>query len=145
MTSPRRLAVAAGLALVLTTGCSPASHHTSAPPAKQHAGVDSGPRLNAALLAAVTYVRLWSRPTLTRDAWYAGVRPVVTRAYAQLLADVDPDHVPAHGVTGSPHLVSAVPAVVVADVPTDAGFIQVTVTDTGGRWLIASASQTTSP
>jgi hypothetical protein len=34
---------------------------------------------------------------------------------------------------------------VIADIPTDAGLIRVTVTDIGGRWLIASARPATSP
>ena len=99
----------------------------------------SAPPANAALLAAQTYVRRWARPTQARDAWYAGVQPLVVAAYGQLLADTDPTHVPARVVTGIPRPVSSTTAVLVADVPTDAGPIRVTVINTASRWLIASA------
>lgn len=105
----------------------------------------SAPPVNAAMLAAHTYVRMWARPALNRDAWYAGVRPLVVSAYAQLLADTDPARVPARVVTGSPQPVSSTTAVLVADVPTDAGAVRVTVVNTAGRWLIASASPATTP
>ncbi|WP_199514284.1 hypothetical protein [Nucisporomicrobium flavum] len=36
-------------------------------------------------------------------------------------------------------------AVVVADVPTDAGLIRVTVATTGGRWLIDNAAAAPTP
>jgi hypothetical protein len=105
-------------------------------------GIGTAPSLppaNAALLAATTYVRLWARPGLDRTTWYHAVRPWVTSRYGQLLADTDPVNVPAHAVTGVPRPVSSTTAVLVADVPTDAGLIRVTATDIGGRWLIASA------
>lgn len=147
-----RLQVAAvcGLAFAVTAGCSSADG--SAAPAEPaavtssgHSDAVSGPRRNAALLAALTYVRLWARPTLGRNAWYTDVQPMVTPAYAQLLADTDPAHLPAHAATGSPHLVSADTGVVVADVPTDAGLIRVTVASTGGRWLIDNARPAPTP
>ncbi|MFI7598226.1 hypothetical protein [Actinoplanes sp. NPDC049681] len=64
---------------------------------------------------------------------------MLTPPYAQLLADTDPAHVSAHVMIGSPRLVSADPAVMVADVPTDAGPTRVTVASSGGRWLIENA------
>ncbi|GAA3952052.1 hypothetical protein [Actinoplanes auranticolor] len=100
----------------------------------------SAPPATAALLAAQTYVRRWARPTQARDAWYADVQPLVVTAYGQLLADTDPTQVPARVVTGIAEPVSSTTAVLVADVPTDAGPIRVTVINTAGRWLIASAS-----
>lgn len=145
-----RLAAVCGLAFAVTAGCSSAGDSSApAEPAavtsSGHAAAVSGPRRNAALLAAVTYVRLWARPTLGRNAWYTGVRPMVTPAYAQLLADTDPAHLPAHAAIGSPHLVSADTRVVVADVPTDVGLIRVTVASTGGWWLIDNARLAPTP
>ncbi|GAA3344774.1 hypothetical protein GCM10020358_49360 [Amorphoplanes nipponensis] len=148
--SGRRLAAVCGLAFAVMAGCRPAGGSSApAEPAavrsSGHAAGVSGPRRNAALLAALTYVRLWARPTLGRNAWYTGVKPMVTPAYAQLLADTDPAQVPARAATGSPRLVTADTAVVVADVPTDAGLIRVTVASTSGRWLIDNARPTPTP
>ena len=148
--SGQRLAAVCGLAFAVMAGCSPAGGSPApAEPAavtsSGHAAAVSGPRRNAALLAALTYVRLWARPTLDRTAWHAGVKPMATPAYAQLLADTDPAQVPAHTPTGSPRLVTADTAVVVADVPTDAGLIRVTVASTGGRWLIDNARPAPAP
>jgi hypothetical protein len=146
--SRRRLAAVCGLAFAVMAGCSPTGgSSTPAEPAAEtsHAAAVSGPRRNAALLAALTYVRLWARPTLGRKAWHAGVQPMVTPAYAQLFAGTDPAQVPARVATGSPRLVTADMAVVVADVPTDAGLIRVTVASTGGRWLIDNARLAPAP
>lgn len=144
------MAAVCGLALAVTAGCSSAGGSTApsehaATSSIEHPAAISGPRRNAALLAALTYVRLWARPTLGRTAWHTGAKPMVTPAYAQLLADTDPAQVPAHVATGSPRLVSADTAVVVADVPTDAGLIRVTVANTGGRWLIDDARPAPAP
>jgi hypothetical protein len=148
--SSRHLPIASGLAFAVTAGCSPAGSSTApAEPApttsSSHAAAVSGPRRNAALLAALTYIRLWARPTLDRTAWYTAMQPMVTPGYAQLLADTDPAQIPARAATGSPRLVSADTAVVVADVPTDAGPIRVTVASTGGRWLIDNARPAPTP
>lgn len=147
--SSRRLAAVRGVAVAVTTGCSPAGGLTApterAATSGDHPAAVSGPRRNAALLAALTFIRLWARPTLGRAAWYTGVQPVVTPAYAQLLADTDPADIPARLATGSPRLVSAHPAVVAADVPTDVGLIRVTVATTGGRWLIDNARPAPTP
>jgi hypothetical protein len=148
--SRRRLAAVYGLAFAVMAGCSPAGgSSTPAEPAavtsNGHAAAVSGPRRNAALLSALTYVRLWARPTLGRTAWHAGVQPMVTPAYAQMLAGTDPAQVPARAATGSPRLVMADTAVVVADVPTDAGLIRVTVASTSGRWLIDDARLAPAP
>ena len=146
----RRLAAVCGFAFAVTVGCSWAGGSTApvepaATRSSGHAAAVSGPRRNAALLGARTYVRLWARPTRGREAWHSGVQPMVTPAYAQLLADTDPAQIPAHAATGSPRLVSADAAVVVADVPTDAGLIRVTVASTGGRWLIDNARPAPTP
>ena len=148
--SRRWLAVACGFAVAVTAGCSTVDGSTTpadraAAASTGHAAAISGPRRNAALLAALTYVRLWARPTRGRTAWYPGVQPMVTPGYARLLADPDPEDIPAHAATGRSRLVSADTAVVVADVPTDAGLIRVTVANTGGRWLIDNARPAPAP
>jgi hypothetical protein len=147
--SRRRWAAVCGLALAVMAGCSPAGGLPTpaerAAASSGHPAAVSGPGRNAALLAALTYIRLWARPTLGRATWYTGVQPMVTPAYAQLLADTNPAHVPAHAATGSPRLVSMGTAVVVADVPTDAGLVRVTVANAGGRWLIDNAAAAPTP
>ncbi|MEU4243986.1 hypothetical protein [Actinoplanes sp. NPDC026619] len=158
MTRPVALAVAAVL-LLLTAGCGTTrSSGTTAQPAasSQHMPLpeddneDLSPAASTAptdeaLLAAQTFVRQWARPSVEQAAWYAGVQPWATPPYAQLLADTDPANVPAHAVTGAPDPVSSTTAVLVADVPTDAGKIRVTVVNTGGRWLVAAARPTATP
>ena len=105
----------------------------------------SAPPQNAALLAARTYIRLWARPGLNQAKWYADLQPWATPQYRRLLSDTNPANVPAHTVTGAPRPVSSTSAVLIADVPTDAGPIRITVTDLGGRWLIASARPAPAP
>ncbi|MEV6848843.1 hypothetical protein [Actinoplanes sp. NPDC051411] len=162
MADPRGSAAVVLSVLVLIAGCSSTTARSSATPqrvtgAAAPAAPDgqqpdaggraepSAPTANGALYAAQTYVRLWARPTMNQRAWYATVRRWVTPAYAQLLADTDPSNVPAHGVTGPPRPVTSTAAVVVADVPTDAGPIRVTVINTGGRWLVSSAGPAAVP
>ncbi|MFF5085342.1 hypothetical protein ACFY36_50585 [Actinoplanes sp. NPDC000266] len=99
----------------------------------------SAPPPNAGMLAALTYVRRWARPAMNHADWYAALRPLVTPGYASLLADTDPAQVPARSTTGPPTPVSSTTAVLVTDVPTDAGAVRVTVVNTAGRWLIATA------
>jgi ABC-type Fe3+-hydroxamate transport system substrate-binding protein len=146
--SRRRWGAVCALALAVTAGCSPAGGvpaQTERTTSGGHLEAVNGPRRHAALLAALTYVRLWARPTLGRTAWHTGVQPVVTPAYAQRLAVINPADIPARVATGSPRLVSADTAVVVADVPTDVGLIRVTVANTGGRWLIDNAGSAPTP
>lgn len=148
-------AVLAATALLAAAGCSrPPTGSTTPPPPAAFSGQPSLPEAAnedmgsaasitapaEALTAAHTYVRLWARPDVDRDTWYAAVRTRVIPAYGRLLADTDPANVPAHRVTGAARPVSSTAAVLVAEVPTDTGWIRVTVVNTGGRWLIASAA-----
>jgi hypothetical protein len=96
--------------------------------------VPAGP---AAVDAAVTFVRAWAHPERDATSWFAGVRDLVTGGYAGLLADTDPTGVPARTVTGSARVLSATAVVVVVEVPTDAGPVQVTVVAVDGGWLVA--------
>lgn len=99
----------------------------------------SAPAAPAAAAAALTFVTAWARPELDRDTWFARVRGLVVPQYARLLTDTDPSSVPAHTVVGPARVLSSTTAVLVADVPTDAGTIQVTVLHAGDRWLVATA------
>ncbi|MEU4239684.1 hypothetical protein [Actinoplanes sp. NPDC026619] len=99
----------------------------------------SAPAAPAAVSAAVGYVTAWARPGLARDSWYAAVRDLVIAQYARLLADTDPATVPARSVTGAARVLTSTTAVVVAAVPTDAGTVEVTVVNSGDRWLVATA------
>jgi hypothetical protein len=99
----------------------------------------------AAVIAAEQYVRAWARPALDQRTWYAALRPLTTPGYASLLADTDPSNVPAHTVIGPARVVSSTTAIVVADVPTDAGPVRVTAAYREGRWLIATCSPAPPP
>lgn len=146
--SRRRWVAVCALALAVTAGCGSAGGvpaRTERATSGGHPEAVKGPRRHAALLAALTYVRSWARPTRGHTAWYTGLQPVVTPAYAQRLAGINLADIPARVVTGSPRLVSADTAVVVADVPTDVGLIRVTVSNAGGRWLIDNAGSAPTP
>jgi len=156
MNTARQTPIALLLAATLVvSGCSrttpdapPPATITSTPnPAAEEADHDDGPGPAvsvspppAALDAASAYVRAWARPQLDRDTWYAGTRHLAAPAYAQLLADTDPANVPAQAVTGPARAVSSTTAVVVADVPTDAGTVRVRLTPIDGRWLVATCA-----
>lgn len=129
----------ARIASPASTSSTPVSAGTDADSEDGVGAAPSAPPANTAMFVAQLYVRMWARPRLDQDTWYAGVKPLVTAAYGQLLADTDPAHVPAHAVTGSPRPVSSSTAVLVVDVPTDAGPIRVTVVNDGGRWRVATA------
>jgi hypothetical protein len=148
----RRLAAAA-LAVALLAGCSFSPHPagqvgTSPAPAISEAEdrhedgpgtAVSAPAEPAAVSCAEEFVRAWAQPGLPQPAWYTGVKNLVVPGYAQLLSATDPSNVPAHTVTGAPAVISSTAAVVIADVPTDAGAVRVTVVAVGGQWLVATA------
>ncbi|GAA2470794.1 hypothetical protein [Winogradskya humida] len=92
----------------------------------------------AALDVALRFVHAWSRPGLSQPVWYAGVRDLVTPAYARLLAATDPANIPAHAVTGPPVVRSSTTQAVIADIPTDAGTLHVTVIAADRRWWVAT-------
>ncbi|MBG0567527.1 hypothetical protein [Actinoplanes aureus] len=109
------------------------------------AAAPSAPAAAAALDAARSYVTAWARPDLDQATWYTQLRPLVIAEYARLLADTDPANVAATAVTGAPTVVSSTTAVVVADVPTDAGAVRVTVVRHDTRWLVATAEPVPEP
>ena len=153
----KRLAVAlatialATIALV-AAGCAPRPRPDSAgvswPPAPSASGdTEDGPNPpvpvlapGAATDAALRFVQAWARPGLAQPAWFAGVRDLVTPAYARLFASTDPANVPAHLVTGGQTVRSSTSTVLVTDVPTDAGSVRVTLTRVDGRWLVATVA-----
>ncbi|GIM89827.1 hypothetical protein [Paractinoplanes toevensis] len=143
------LTLAAALAVA---GCStgpvpapPAAVSTPANPAPEPNDEDgagtapSAPTAPGAVRAAVGYVTAWARPGLAHDPWYAAVRDLVVAQYARLLVDTDPATVPAASITGPARVLTSTTAVVVVAVPTDAGTVDVTVVNSGGRWLVATA------
>lgn len=154
--------VAALATLVLLSGCTTAPPtRTDAAPTGSSAGAEphdagnpdedgpgaavSAPAADAALLHAQTFVAAWARPDRKPGAWFTGIQKLVTAGYAHLLASTDPANVPARTVTGSPTAVSSTTAVLIADVPTDAGPIRVTVVQAGGRWLVATVVPAPTP
>jgi hypothetical protein len=153
----KRLAVALATIVLATSaivaaGCTPRPRPDPAavnwPPAPSAGGdTEDGPNPQpqipapaAATDAALRFVHAWARPGLEQPAWFAGVRDLVTPGYARLLAATDPANVPAHLVTGAPVVRSSTSAVLVADVPTDAGAVRVTLMRVDGRWLVATVA-----
>jgi hypothetical protein len=148
----KRVAVALGAIVLVAAGCAPRPRPDPAavswPPAPSASGdTEDGPNPPipipppaAATDAALRFVRAWARPGLEQPAWFAGIRDLVTPAYARLLAATDPANVPAHLVAGSPVARSSTSTMLVTDVPTDAGTVRVTLTRVDGRWLVATVS-----
>jgi hypothetical protein len=99
----------------------------------------------AALGVAKTFARAWARPQTPAGAWQAALRPYATTRYAALLSTVDPASVPARTVSGPPVAVSSTTAVVVIDVPTDAGALRVTCVQTDRQWLVDTVTMRPGP
>ena len=159
----RRTALLAAVLLALApiAGCTGSAHPAGSPdrpsPASTLSPAPSGPDPDPdhddegigeapsaapapqAVLAAQDYIRAWARPDLDQKTWLAGVARYATPAYLQLLATVEPGNVTARHVTGAAKVLSSSTAVVVLDVPTDAGPVRVTCSNTDGRWLVATA------
>ncbi|MFV2104417.1 hypothetical protein [Micromonospora sp. LOL_024] len=92
----------------------------------------------AAVDAATRFVWAWARPHLPAERWLADLRPLAVAAYADLLATVDPAHVPARHVAGPARVATAIDGRVDVDVPTDVGPLRVSVLREGSRWLVAT-------
>ncbi|WP_434740755.1 hypothetical protein [Micromonospora sp. SH-82] len=92
----------------------------------------------AAVAAAIRFVRAWARPHLSAGRWLADVRAYAVPGYADILDTVDPAQVPATRVVGPGQVALAIADRTDVDVPTDAGFLRVTVVRTEGRWLVAT-------
>ena len=148
----KRLGVAVAVIALVAAGCAPRPRPEPAavswPPAPSVSGdTEDGPNPPIAIAppaaatdAALRFVHAWARPGLDQPAWFAGIRDLVTPAYAGLLAATDPANVPAHLVTGAPVARSSTSTVLVTDVPTDAGTVRVTLTRVDGRWLVATVA-----
>lgn len=147
----RHALIAAVLASTVAAGCAapsrPGAAAVSWPPAPASPDTENGPNAPmtitppaAATDAVLRFVHAWARPGLPQKTWYAGVRGLATPAYARMLATVEPVNVPAHLVTGALVARTSTDQELIADVPTDAGTLRVTVVPSGGRWLVATVA-----
>ncbi|MCE0768723.1 hypothetical protein LWC35_38385 [Pseudonocardia kujensis] len=99
--------------------------------------------LSAAPAEALQVAQNWAAAWATHPAgttnqqWVDGLIPYTTPEYVGTLTGVDPANIPATRVTGSATATQVSPASVVADVPTDALTLQVTVVDTEAGWRVS--------
>lgn len=77
---------------------------------------------------AIKFVLAWRRRPVSRAAWWAAIRPMITADLAARMQQVDPALVAATAVTGPASITSALPAGVTVRVPTDAGGVIVGLT-----------------
>ncbi|MCE3555171.1 hypothetical protein LWC33_27430 [Pseudonocardia sp. RS11V-5] len=99
--------------------------------------------LSAAPAQALQVAQDWATAWATHPAgttnqqWVAALAPYTTPEYVGTLSGVDPANIPATRVTGAATATQVSPASVVADVPTDAVTLQVTVVDTEAGWRVS--------
>lgn len=86
---------------------------------------------------ATTFATDWLRHTgVTAAGWRAALAALSTDRLDRELADADPQTVPADRITGPVALTDHAASFVVADVPTDAGTLTLSLLATGGRWQV---------
>jgi hypothetical protein len=107
----------------------------------------------AALDAATAAITAFARPDATRDAWWAGLSPLLSPAATTAYVGTDPAEVPARVVIGPAEMApgpSRSPFLATVFVPTDAGPYAVLLVraDDSARWLaerISPAEPAASP
>ena len=82
---------------------------------------------------ATKFVLAWRRHPVSRAAWWASIRPMITADLAALMEQeqVDPQQIAATAVTGPATISSARPTGVIVRVQTDAGGVLVGLTPSG--------------
>lgn len=116
------------------------------PPGTDNSPPGAAAPASAAPAAAAGFAAAWVRRDLPAGQWLAGVTPWCAPPFARSLATVDPANVAASRVTGRPRVLHApVGRNAAYTVPTDAGTLTVTLTVSGGRWLVSSNDFTSSP
>jgi len=104
-----------------SSGASVAVHGGDAP--TSHAPARWTPESRSRVIeAAEEAMRVFARPSLSYDAWWADLEPLLTAPAAQAYAHTLPANIPASKVTGSGRITDASsPYVAAVRVPTDAG------------------------
>ena len=86
---------------------------------------------------ATTFATDWLRHAgVTAARWRAALAALSTDRLDGELADADPQTVPADRITGPVTLTDHAASFVVANVPTDAGTLTLSLLATGGRWQV---------
>lgn len=86
---------------------------------------------------ATTFATDWLRHTgVTPARWRAALAALSTDRLDSELTDADPQTVPADRITGPVTLTDHAASFVVADVPTDAGTLTLSLLATNGRWQV---------
>lgn len=87
------------------------------------------------------------RPRLTRQAWTAGLHPLLALAAAGAYSTVDSSRVGCARVTGPPHAGAGDGYTRLYSVPTDAGVYRVTLTrmSLSDRWLVFHIAPVSAP
>lgn len=86
---------------------------------------------------ATSFATDWLRHTgVTAAGWRAALATLSTDRLDRELADADPQTVPADRITGPIALTDHAASFVVAEVPTDAGTLTLSLLATGGRWQV---------
>jgi hypothetical protein len=79
----------------------------------------------------------WVQRTLPADRWLAGLRPWMTPAALDSLAEADPNSVPAERVTGTAQVILSDVSFAQCRVPLDFGSLRLRLlSQTDGRWLV---------
>lgn len=121
----------------------PAPSSRSGPTASTASGLPEGQRARAAR-AARAFTAAWTHPPGVGDReWHQRVAARATGRLADLLARTDPTRVPATRVTGSARVTAAGEGAAEVVVPTDAGWMRVTVTRTSDGWRASAITPPT--
>lgn len=97
----------------------------------------TGPGRATPQAVATTFATDWLRHTgVTPAGWRAALATLSTDRLDGELAAADPQTVPAERITGPVTLTDHAASFVVADIPTDAGTLTLSLLATGGRWQV---------
>jgi hypothetical protein len=100
----------------------------------------SAPASTKALDTARAWTEAWVFHPVgtTAEQWLDRLRPLTTPEYLGVMSSIEPANVPAKEITGPVKAVSSYAKSVVAEVPTDAGKVLITVIDTEDGWRVAN-------
>jgi len=94
---------------------------------------------------ALDFTKAWTRTTLPKPAWLAGLKPLVTAEYLATLSTVDPARVPATRAFDAGRLLSTSGQQSLVHVATDVGGMTVTLVLRSGQWLVADIEPADQP
>lgn len=88
--------------------------------------------------AASSFVAAWARPYDQADQWRDVLTPLSTPAFARLIHEAEPQHVPATRSFGDPKVLKQTTRSATVRINTDAGPVKIGLRHTGGRWLVGA-------